>query len=171
VASPELDTRDAGAALIKLGESGLFGLKSSDESYNYRFSSFVDSPHPEIIIRYDAENGFHLAIDMMRRPKPGREALQAAARNIRDDGEAWQLQMGFVPAGYLRPIFDMIYGGDIEGARLFAAAAWPAWKPDFKAFSAELFDCALPESPWWPAIAELNAIKAYAESSDCKMRP
>ena len=170
-ASPVLDTRDAGAALIKLRDSGLQALKSSDESYNYRFTSFVDSPHPEIIIRYDADNGFTLALDMMRRAKMGREALQAAARKIRDDREAWQLPMEFLPGGYLRPIFDMIYSGDMGGARLFAAAAWPAWKPGFKDFSAELFDCALPESPWWSAIAELNAIKAYEESSDCRARP
>jgi hypothetical protein len=170
-ASPTLDTRDAGAALIKLHDSGLYGLKSSDETYNYRFSSFVDSPHPEIIIRYDTENGFRLATDMMRRPKQRQDALTAAALKIQAEREAWQLPMEFLPGAYLRPIFEMIYSGDMEGARFFASAAWPGWKPGFKDFSIDLFNCALPQSPWWTAIAELNSVKAYAESPNCKAKP
>jgi hypothetical protein len=39
------------------------------------------------------------------------------------------------------------------------------------AFQADLFDCALPESPWWPAVAELNGIKAYERGAKCKPMP
>jgi hypothetical protein len=65
----------------------------------------------------------------------------------------------------------LVYGGDMEGARDFAAAAWPTERPGLNAFLADLFDCALPESPWWPAVAKLNGIKPYERDAECKAHP
>jgi hypothetical protein len=169
--SPPFETQDAGAALVELPGSGLYGLKSSDESFNYRFGSFVDSPHPEIILRYDRDDGFRLDTGLMRQPKMTAEALRAAALKVRDDKDSWQLPEGFLPGSYQAPILRLIYGGDMEGARRFATEAWPPGKAGLKQFLADLFDCALPESPWWPAVASLNGVKAYERGPDCKAWP
>jgi len=170
-ASPPLDTRDAGAALVKLPGKEVYGFKSTDETYNYRFSSFVDSPHPEIVLAYDAENGFTLDIEAMRKPKMKPDEIKAAAAKVRQDAEAWKLPMDFLPGAYLEPILAMIYGGDMQGARQFATEAWLPGRAGLNSFLSDLFDCALPDSPWWPAVAELNGIKPYERGSQCKEAP
>src|SRR5689334_21557360 len=49
VSAPQ-DTRDAGAALFQLPGSALFGLRSADMSFAYRWTSFADSPAPELLL-------------------------------------------------------------------------------------------------------------------------
>ena len=71
------DVRDAGAALFALPGSPLFGLRSADEAYAYRWTSFANSPAPELLLRYDADKGFSLAGDLMK--KPARVSGQIAA--------------------------------------------------------------------------------------------
>ena len=110
--------------------SDLYGFRSSNESYNYRFGSFVDSPHPEIILRYDAESGFALDTSLMLKPKLSPDARRAAARKVREDKESWQLPRNFLPGAYLRPIFDIglwrRHGGG-AGFRRSGLAHGKAW--------------------------------------------
>jgi hypothetical protein len=165
--SAPLDLRDAGAMPVKLPPTDLYGFRSADQSYAYRWIYFAASPSPEILVRYDPQRQFTLAIDQMRKPKLSRKLLQESAQKLREDTQAWR-EAGNSPApDYLRAVLGLIYSGDWEGARMFAFAAWPDWKPGLNAFVQDLFACALPSSPWWASIAELNGVKPYTAGPDC----
>ena len=165
--SAPLDLRDAGAVPVKLPPTDLYGFRSADQSYAYRWIYFAASPSPEILIRYDPKRQFTLAVDQMRKPTLSRKLLQESAQKLREDTQAWR-DAGNSPApDYLRAVLGLIYSGDWEAARKFAFAAWPDWKPGLNAFVQDLFACALPSSPWWAGIAELSGVKPYAAGPDC----
>jgi hypothetical protein len=166
VSSP-LDLRDAGAALFKLPDGALYGFRSADEAYAHRWTSFVSSPSPEILLRYDADKGFTVAIDLMRKPRTAAEIQQLAAK-MRADKDAWKAEKNSPTAEYLRTALDLVYTGDLKGAQVYAKTAWPDGRPGRKDFIDDLNQCALPASPWWTAIAELNGIKPYPAAKDCK---
>ncbi len=166
--SAPLVLRDVSAALIKLPQGEVYGFRSADQSYAYRWTGFAESPSPEIVLRYDQKRGFTVAIDLMRKPKLPREPLQTTAQKMRDDTETWKNAGDSPPADYLRAVMGLVYAGDEDGARQFAFAAWPDWKPGLEKFVSDLYGCALPSGPWWAAIAELNGIKPYVKSEQCR---
>ncbi len=166
-ASFPLDLRDAGAALFKLPESELYGLRSADEAYAYRWTSFVSSPSPEILLRYDLEKGFTAAIDLMHKPSLAPDLLRQMAQKMGKDVKAWKEAGDSPTAEYLKTVMDLIYAGDQAGAREYAAAAWPDWKPGRSDFVNDLYSCALPASPWWNDVGALNGIKPYEKGKDC----
>ena len=166
--SPSLDLRDAGAALFALPGGKRFGFRSADEAYAYRWASFASSPAPEILLRYDIDKGFSVAIDLMRKAAMTSDQLHHAAAKMRVDKAAWSAEKDSPAAEYLRTVTDMIYSGDLKDAITYAKAAWPEGRPGRKDFTDDLTQCALPSSPWWSAIAELNGIKPYEAAKDCQ---
>ena len=166
--SPALDLRDAGAALFKLPDGGLYGFRSADETYAYRWTSFASSPSPEILLRYDPDKGFTVATDLMRKPKRTSGELQQLAAKMRNDAEAWKAEKDSPAAEYLQAVLDLVYSGDLKGAETYAKAAWPAGRPGREDFIDDLNQCALPASPWWTPVAALNGIKPYLVAEDCK---
>lgn len=166
--SPSLDLRDAGAALIALPGGKRFGFRSADEAYAYRWASFASSPAPEILLRYDIDKGFTVATDLMRKTTMPADQLHQAAAKMRADKAAWSAEKDSPAAEYLRSVTDMIYSGDLKGALVYAKAAWPQGRPGRKDFTDDLTQCALPSSPWWSAIAELNGIKPYEAAKSCQ---
>jgi hypothetical protein len=166
--SPSLDLRDAGAALFKLPNSPRYGIRSADETFAYRWTSFASSPAPQILLRYDVDKGFTMATDLMRKPKMSAGELQKAAAKMRADSAAWKAEGDSPTAEYLGAVLDMIYAGDLKGAQVYAKAAWPDWKKGRNDFIDDLDQCALPASPWWTSVAELNGIKPYDAGKDCQ---
>jgi hypothetical protein len=164
--SNSLDLRDAGASLIRLPVD-LYGFESADMAYAYRWTSFADSPSPTIYIQYDAERGFFLAVDMMRTERMPRETLNEVARRMRSDVSAWNAGTA-PPPDYIKAVLGFVYTGDMEGSRENSAEAWPDWVPDASQFITDLYECALPSSPWWPGIAQLNGISPYPKGEQCK---
>ena len=80
----------------------------------------------------------------MRKPTLSRKLLQESAQKLREDTQAWR-DAGNSPApDYLRAVLGLIYTGDCDGAREFAFAAWPDWKPGLNEFVQDFFSCALP---------------------------
>ncbi len=161
------DMRDAGAALFPLPEGKLFGLRSADMAYAYRWTSFAASPAPEILLRYDADSGLTLAADLMKKPAPTADKLQQMAAAMRTD-KAWKDTGGSPPTAYLQTLLDLIYGGNLKTAQSYAIKAWPTAVKGRQDFIDDLNQCALPSSPWWPAVAAMNGIKAYDAGKDCK---
>ncbi len=166
--SPSLDLRDAGAALFALPGGKRFGLRSADESFAYRWASFASSPAPDILLRYDIDKGFAMAIDLMRKPAMTADELRQAAAKMRADKAAWAAEKDSPAAEYLRSVTDMIYSGNLNDALAYARAAWPEGRPGRKDFTDDLTQCALPSSPWWNAIAELNGVKPYEAAKGCQ---
>ncbi len=161
------DVRDAGAALFALPGSPLFGLRSADEAYAYRWTSFADSPAPELLLRYDTDKGFMLASDLMKKPVPSADKLQQMAAAMRADS-GWKSSPGSPPRDYLQAILDLVYSGNLKAAKVYAVKAWPDAVPGRQDFIDDLNQCALPSSPWWSAVAAMNGIKPYDAAKDCK---
>ncbi len=163
--SAPLDTRDAGAALFKLPNTGLLGLRSADMAYAYRWTSFADSPAPELLLRYDPDKGFTLADDLMKKPAPSAEKLKQITDTMRADA-GWK--DGSPPRDYLQAILDLVYSGNLKTAQVYAAKAWPSAIGGRQDFIDDLNKCALPSSAWWSSVAAMNGIKAYDAAKDCQ---
>ncbi len=118
--SAPMDTRDAGAALFKLPNTELFGLRSADMAYAYRWTSFADSPAPDLLLRYDLDKGFTLADDLMKKPAPSAEKLKQMTEAMRAD-PGWK--GGSPPRDYLQAILDLTYSGNLKTAQAYATKA------------------------------------------------
>jgi hypothetical protein len=165
--SEPLDVRDAGAATFALPGNSLLGLRSADEAYAYRWTSFAASPAPELLLRYDTGKGFSLAADLMKKPPPSAEKLQQMMAAMRADA-GWKDSAGSPPTAYLQAVLDLIYSGNLKTAQRYAAKAWPETVTGRQDFIDDLNQCALPSSPWWTSVAALNGIKPYDPAKDCK---
>ena len=163
--SAPLDTHDAGAALFKLPEGGLMGLRSADMAYAYRWTSFADSPAPELLLRYDVDKGFTFADDLMKKPAPVAERLKQMADTMRGD-PGWK--NGSPPRDYLQAILDLVYSGNLKSAQVYAAKAWPQAVSGRQEFIDDLNQCALPSSAWWSGVAAMNGIKPYEAAKTCQ---
>ena len=167
--SRPLDTQSAGARLFKLPQGGRYGIETAEGTFDYWRSPFVASPKPRLFLRYDAASGrYRLVPTLMRKPAPSRAVLDATAKQLRDDPEAWAGAPEWVNPAYLRAVIDLVYGGNLEAAHVLAAEAWPDSRPDRDAFLRDLFSCRLPSSPWWSDIAALDGIKPYGPAPDCR---
>ena len=126
------------------------------------------SPEPTLYLRYDlASFDYELVPALMRKPAPANAELDKMAKQLRGDAEAWKVGPELVSPAYLKAVIDLIYGGDLDGARGLAAAGWPDVRPGRDAFLKDLFSCELPSSPWWPGIAALNGIAPYEKADSC----
>jgi hypothetical protein len=163
--SAPLDTRDAGAALFKLPDGGLMGLRSADMAYAYRWTSFADSPAPELLLRYDIDKGFALADDLMKKPAPSADKLKQMTDTMRAD-PGWK--GGSPPRDYLQAILDLVYSGNLETAQIYATKAWPQAVTGRQDFIDDLNQCALPSSAWWSGVAGMNGIKPYEAAKTCQ---
>ena len=134
-------------------------------TYAYRWTSFADSPAPELLLRYDLDNGFTLANDLMKKPAPSPKKFMQMTDAMRADA-GWK--SGSPPRDYLQAILDLVYSGNIKAARGYALKAWPAAVNGRQDFIDDLNQCALPSSPWWPSVAAMNYIKAYSAGKYCK---
>jgi len=165
VVSQPVDLRDAGAALFPLPGGKQFGLRSADEAYAYRWTSFAASPAPELLLRYTMANGFSLAGDQMKKPAPSADELNQMAAKMRVD-PAWKSDG--LPTPYLQGVLDLVYSGNLKAAQDYAVKAWPDDVSGRQDFIDDLMHCALPSSPWWSDVAALNGIQPYEAGKDCK---
>jgi hypothetical protein len=163
--SAPMDTRDAGAALFKLPDGRLMGLRSADMAYAYRWTSFADSPAPELLLRYDIGKGFTLADDLMKKPAPPAEKLKQMTDTMRAD-PGWK--GGSPPRDYLQAILDLVYSGNLKTAQIYATRAWPGAVTGRQDFIDDLKQCALPSSAWWSGVAAMNGIKPYEAAKTCQ---
>ena len=146
--SEPLDVRDAGAATFALPGNSLLGLRSADEAYAYRWTSFAASPAPELLLRYDTGKGFSLARRSHEKAATLRREIAA-----NDGGHAGRCGMGGfsrLPAdSHLQALLDLIYSGNLKTAQRYAAKAWPETVTGRQDFIDDLNQCALPSSSWW----------------------
>ena len=168
-ASPPLDIDSAGVSLFKLPHDNSYGLETTDGTFSYWWTSFADSPQPELVLRYDrASRRFRFVRELMRKPPLTRDQLDASAEQIRSDNLGWSAAGDLVNPDYVRAVIELVYTGDFAGARVLAFKGWPNGKPGLNKFVKDLYACALPSSQWWFEVAKLNGIKPYPKSAGCK---
>ncbi len=124
----------------------------TDWTFAYWWTSFAESPAPEIILRFTAVK-YRLAENLMRKPAPSEAELNREIEVIRND-ESWK-DMQRPPATLWGEMLDLIYSGNSAAAWRFFGKAWLAGVPGKDTALGDFKD-QLAKSPYWPQIQHLN---------------
>jgi hypothetical protein len=124
-----------------------------DWTFAYWGASFLASPAPEIIMRYES-GGYKIATDLMVKATPSREEFQKLVekgRRVPRDDE------GGPTSGFWEIMLNLIYSGHADLAWKFCDQSWPG---DLKAKHQFLhaFRLQLSKSPYWSAIKAMNGL-------------
>jgi GTP-binding protein EngB required for normal cell division len=122
-----------------------------DPAVRMKGAAFADSVAPEVILRY-SNGSFHLAADLMRKPPPSVEELNAKAGEIASNF-IWSTQD--TPGAFWQYVLDLTYSGNSHSADEFVALAWPTQRTD-KAERMQEFLEKLKKSPYWADLQALN---------------
>ena len=148
-----LETWDAGAAFVNLDSTPALEVESNDMSFAYWNTSFADSPAPRVVWRWDGR-AYVGAPGLMAAPAPSPAELASGAARIAES-DAWGSDD--MDPELWRVMLDLIYSGHMEQAWDFMEAGWQPGRDGLEAFRRD-FTCTLQASPWWPTVAELNAV-------------
>jgi hypothetical protein len=130
---------------------GALEFVTADWTFAYWRTSFAQSPAPQVILRF-RDGAYELAPDLMKKPKPLQEVLQAEARRVRND-PSWSPRTQ--PPALWDHLLQLIYGGNGSLAREFLDKAWPLGIPGKEEFYQD-FRSTLSQSPYYRALLELN---------------
>lgn len=161
-----LDGGDCGIAFKDLDGDGVFELKTCDMAFMSWHGGPGYSARPHVTLRY--QNGIYVYDTVrMRQPMPPATLMSQGVARIQKD-EAWQQEAPYdIPQFLIKVLTDMAYSGNIAGAHQFLDLAWPANRSGKDAFAAELFECRLRKSQYWPAIAAMNGLPADKPVGEC----
>ncbi|MHC1741501.1 MAG: hypothetical protein AB9873_00550 [Syntrophobacteraceae bacterium] len=132
------------------GVDGLEFVTADWTFANWR-TGFAQSPAPRVVLRFK-DGAYTLASDLMAKPKPSPESLQAEARQVRSD-PAWSQKEQ--PPVLWDVMLRLIYGGNGSLAREFLDKAWPLTISGKEAFYQD-FRNTLSQSPYYKGIVDLN---------------
>ena len=141
---------------------GRWVLHGHDPNYAYWKASFIGSPAPKLKFVY--EKGDWVLAPSQRTKAPARSELLAMVAQMApvDDSEGAE-----VSSDLWAIALDLVYGGHWDLAREFVRDFWPRDVAGRDAFMAELFECKIPQSQYWPHIARLNGIPANPPKGEC----
>lgn len=155
----EIDGGDTSFDFKNFEGDGIYELVGRDWTFAYWKTSFVNSPAPQIILRY--MNGkYIIASDLMRKQSPSQKEIEANLAEIKEKFAR--------PGGSIRPdpteslddevppelwgdMLDLIYTGNGKTAIDFFNKAWPDHKKGKEEFLAA-FKMQLSKSKYWQEI-------------------
>lgn len=124
-----------------------------DWVFQYWNAPFSDSPAAEVILKYD--NGYRLAIELMKKPLPSKTEYEAKAAVVKK-----LLQTHGLHPSLWAFMLKLIYTGNGDAALQFAVDAWPDGMAGREAFLAD-FMKRLHQSQYWSGIRDLNEWKEH----------
>jgi len=150
----EADDSD-GAQFIDLEHDGKYVFEGNDWVFAYWGTSFVNSPAPDIFLRY-LDGRFRLATDLMKKPEPSADEFAALVDEVRND--QWDLTDTTRPCGELkfcripvslwRNMLKLLYIGHADLAWRLLDKAWRL-SPQRKQAFANGFCKQLSQSHYW----------------------
>jgi len=150
-----LETKDSSLRFQDLDGDSIYEILGRDYTFAYWQTYFADSPAPEVILRHTGE-GYHLALDLMRKSPPSEEELSKQITDVRRQfgdpvmetfqDPAWRTAR--VPSSLWETMLDLIYGGNSQVAWDFFSRAWPKNEKGENEFLAA-FKAKLQTSPYW----------------------
>ncbi len=132
------------------GGNGLEFVTADWTFANWR-ASFAQSPAPQVILRFK-DGAYSLACDLMAKPRPSPELLQAEARRVRSEPGWSQKEQ---PPALWDTMLRLVYGGNARLVREFLDKAWPLTIPGKEDFYQD-FRNTLSQSPYYKDLVELN---------------
>lgn len=118
--------------LVDLNGDGLPEIRYEDGSLANRFTSFADSPHGVVVLKYSGGK-FALAEEFMRQPPPQENFIASHIKEWQEflrqtDGPLWP------PPSFLQAVTDYVYTGNVDYARKFIDRVWPSDVPEKEKF-------------------------------------
>jgi len=166
-----IDLYDAGGNFHPVEGQNALVLEATDATFKGWRSSLVDSPFPTVILSFDRAAGRYVAdAELMRSTLPAPDELARQKDLAREAHRAMLAAEGFAnyEPGYLTsPLLDLIYTGHMPEAHAFLVDAWADSVAKRDAYWSLLTRCKLRESPYWPAVAKLNGVRADPPAADC----
>lgn len=153
-----IDTQDSGARFEDLdGRPGLEAI-TADTTFAYWNTYYAASPKPRVVLAW---NGSAYVADpaLMAAPAPAADALRAEAAAVAASDQWADDQMD---PDLWRTMLDLIYSGHADLAWSFLDEGWPADRDGRDDFRTALL-CQLATSPYWDAVAQMNALDAPAD--------
>ncbi len=107
-----------------------------------------------VIAGFDSKaNRYRLDAPLMRRPSPSADELRAIADKIRNH-DRWDYNTA--SPEMTAALIELIYSGNGAYADKLLDTAWNPKFPDKAEYRAQVMECDLRRSSWWPDVAELN---------------
>lgn len=150
---------EGGGLFEDLNHDGHMEIMVPDETFDLWHCCGANDVFPTVILRY--QNGaYRPATDLMRKPPPSAKDLQEMAAKVGKDQEwaDYDETSDSLPVLYRQTLLDLIYQGNWKEASQWIDLAWPKGRKGCKAFRADLMQ-QLGESPYWPAIKEMNGFE------------
>jgi hypothetical protein len=144
------------AGFLDLDGDGRLEFKMQDWTFAYWNASFVESPAPGLILRYQ-QGEYRLAGDLMLRPPPTKKKLAAMAKTVKaafntqaTPSYDWQ-----IPPELWGEMLDLIYSGNMDSAWRLVDLVWPPKQPGKESFLVD-FREQLSTSPYYTQVLALN---------------
>ncbi|GAB5468936.1 MAG: hypothetical protein Kilf2KO_19660 [Rhodospirillales bacterium] len=151
----DIDGEDSPPLLKQVAPGGGYEIELADWTFAYWHAPFVESPAPLVLLRW-SEGSYKPAIDLMASPPWSDNALERKVDQVAAEVAAAGKP---VPALW-REMLTAIYAGNGDQAFALLDRAWPADLPGRDAFLLR-FGAQLGLSPYYPALANLNAWPAF----------
>lgn len=122
-----------------------------DWTYAYWLTSFLASPAPTVILKYQ-KGRYKEALDLMKQKPPDPDRLKIEA-------QGFKIMKGWAeadpPVQLWSRMLDLVYSGNMKTAWVLLDFAWPDKIPGKKQFVAD-FKRKIRQSPFWDRIKTLN---------------
>jgi hypothetical protein len=165
-----IDLYDPGGDFHRIDGRTALVLEATDASFKEWRSSPADSPFPTVMLSFDRAAGRYVAdAELMRAPLPAPDKLARERDRAREAHQATLAEglADYEPGNLTSPLLDLIYTGHLSEAHAFLVESWAGGASDRDAYWSLLTRCKLRESPYWPAVANLNGLAAKPPEADC----
>ncbi|MBM3627489.1 MAG: hypothetical protein FJX21_06680 [Alphaproteobacteria bacterium] len=164
------------AYLVQMDDDPALEIVTFDPAYwDWHALSRADRVAPQVVLKFDpASRKYAFAEAIMRAPPPDAAALAARARRWKADPD-WKVTLAdgvhAVPNGLRDAVLELAYSGNLRAAIALLHATWPDGMEEARDdFLADLQECRLRASNYWPGIARINALEAEPAPEHCPER-
>jgi hypothetical protein len=161
------------AFLVQMDDDPALEIVTFDPVYwGWHAMSNADRVAPLVVLKFDpVARKYAFAEGIMRAPPPDADDLAAMAQGWKTNDD-WDTPLADgthgVPNGLRDAVLEFAYSGNLVAAIELIEAAWPdGWEEARDDFIADLRECRLRASAYWPGIARINGLDAAPPPAHC----
>lgn len=161
------------AYLVQMDDDPALEIVAFDPAYwDWHAMSRADRVAPLVVLKFDpVTRKYAFAEGIMRAPPPDPDDLAAKAQGWKT-GDDWDTPLcdgkHGVPNGLRDAVLELAYSGNLVAAIELIGAAWPDGMEEARDdFIADLRECRLRASAYWPGIARINGLDAAPPPAHC----
>lgn len=161
------------AFLVQMDDDPALEIVTFDPVYwGWHAMSNADRVAPLVVLKFDpVARKYAFAEGIIRAPPPDADDLAAMAQGWKTDDD-WDTTLADgkhgVPNGLRDAVLELAYSGNLVAAIELIEAAWPDGMEEARDdFIADLRECRLRASAYWPGIARINGLDAAPPPAHC----